>query len=242
MRQRGENDGQVTRDVRGWENSDVELQRKQQVAKAGQDAHPSRFSKMQRKSKRMRLSLFPNEGQKLLGEICCYCFSCCDTKISNLTCHHRDNVCTFFKDPKLAPNWVKTVLLNGITHYVCTLCPNFFPVSDNIEYVVHRLLYHPESKVKCLICENMVNLGQHRDHLIDHFNKFLTSAVLECSVCAKVLPVGPFLDHISDYHKKGPKNKLSRAIISSFLRKKAKPPMMKYFSVIALIYLRNHEL
>ena len=242
VRQRGENDGQVTRDVRGWENSDVELQRKQQVAKAGQDAPPSRFSKMQRKSKRMRLSLFPNEGQKLLGEICCYCFSCCDTKISNLTCHHRDNVCTFFKDPKLAPNWVKTVLLNGITHYVCTLCPNFFPVSDNIEYVVHRLLYHPESKVKCLICENMVNLGQHRDHLIDHFNKFLTSAVLECSVCAKVLPVGPFLDHISDYHKKGPKNKLSRAIISSFLRKKAKPPMMKYFSVIALIYLRNHEL
>ena len=242
VRQRGENDGQVTRDVRGWENSDVELQRKQQVAKAGQDAHPSRFSKMQRKSKRMRLSLFPNEGQKLLGEICCYCFSCCDTKISNLTCHHRDNVCTFFKDPKLAPNWVKTVLLNGITNYVCTLCPNFFPVSDNIEYVVHRLLYHPESKVKCLICENMVNLGQHRDHLIDHFNKFLTSAVLECSVCAKVLPVGPFLDHISDYHKKGPKNKLSRAIISSFLRKKAKPPMMKYFSVIALIYLRNHEL
>ena len=242
VRQRGENDGQVTRDVRGWENSDVELQRKQQVAKAGQDAPPSRFSKMQRKSKRMRLSLFPNEGQKLLGETCCYCFSCCDTKISNLTCHHRDNVCTFFKDPKLAPNWVKTILLNGITHYVCTLCPNFFPVSDNIEYVVHRLLYHPESKVKCLICENMVNLGEHRDHLIDHFNKFLTSAVLECSVCAKVLPVGPFLDHISDYHKKGPKNKLSRAVISSFLRKKAKPPMMKYFSVIALIYLRNHEL
>merc|ERR1712002_1373743 len=112
----------------------------------------------------------------------------------------------------------------------------------NIEYVVHRILYHPESKVKCLICENMVNLGEHRDHLIDHFNKFLTSAVLECSVCAKVLPVGPFLDHISDYHKKGPKNKLSRAVISSFLRKKAKPPMMKYFSVIALIYLRNHEL
>ena len=190
----------------------------------------------------MRISLFPEEGQQILGECCLFCNKIFESKFSTLNTHLNDNTCLFLNNGRNAKNWSETVMYLGVPHFSCPLCINPEPIVNHTDYTVHRLLCHKDYKVVCQICDAEIEIGSLRTHVMGHFNKFLLNGILECDICHKLLAPLEFLEHISTLHGKGPKRKLSRPTIASFFPRNPACRVSKYLGMIGLVYLRNHDL